>query len=73
MGLTVSEALKKAIEASGVSRYRISKETGVEESALSRFVNGKRSLDLRSVDEVATYLGLELVVKKQPGRAGKDR
>jgi transcriptional regulator with XRE-family HTH domain len=73
MGMTVSEALKRSIEASGVSRYRISKETGVEESALSRFVNGRRSLDLRSVDEVATYLGLELVAKKQPGRAGKDR
>ena len=73
MGKRVSEALRGAIESAGVSRYRISKETGVEESALSRFVNGTRSLDLASVDKIAAYLGLELVAKKQPGKAGKDR
>jgi transcriptional regulator with XRE-family HTH domain len=73
MGLTVSEALKRAIEASGVSRYRISKETGVEESALSRFVNGRRSLDLMTVDLLAAYFGLELVAKKQSGKTGKEK
>lgn len=73
MGKTVSEALRDAIEAAGMSRYRICKETGVEESALSRFVHGTRSLDLASVDKIAAYLGLELVGKKQPGKTGKDR
>jgi transcriptional regulator with XRE-family HTH domain len=44
-----------------VSRYRIAKETGLEQSALSRFVNGKAGLDVGSVDKLATFLGLDLL------------
>lgn len=66
--LTVSEHLRAAIEAAPVTRYRIAKETGVTQAALSRFVVSGRSLDLASVDKLAAYLGLELVqTKRQPG------
>ena len=61
MAKTVSDQLRHAICNADVSRYRIGKETGVEQSALSRFVNGTRGLDLSSVDRLAAYLGLELV------------
>ncbi|HEX8915921.1 MAG TPA: helix-turn-helix transcriptional regulator [Humisphaera sp.] len=60
----VSERLRAAIaaaKAAGVSRYRISKATGLEQSALSRFVNGKTGLDTGSVDKLAAFLGLDLV------------
>ena len=70
---TVSDRRRVAIEAAGVSRYRISKETGVEQSALSRFVNGTRGLDLSSVDRLAAYLGLELVAKRGTTDATKER
>ena len=63
LGSTVSEQLRAAILAAaeaGVTRYRIAKETGLEQSGLSRFVRGKVGLDLSSVDKLATYLGLEL-------------
>ena len=58
---TLSEQLRDAILAAPVSRYRIAKETGVTEAALSRFVRGERGLDLSSADKLAAYLGLELV------------
>ena len=58
---TITERLRGAIESAGVTRYRIAKETGVSEAALSRFVHGKQGLDLSSADKLAAYLGLELV------------
>ena len=44
MKKVVSDQLRDAIREAAVSRYRIGKETGVEQSALSRFVNGTRGL-----------------------------
>ena len=61
---TISDQLRSAIAAAaerGVTRYRISKETCVEQAALSRFVRSKQGLDLSSVDRLAAYLGLRLV------------
>jgi transcriptional regulator with XRE-family HTH domain len=67
MGKPVSEQLREAINSAGVSRYRISKASGVSEAALSKFVRGLRGLDLSSVDRLASHLGLELVKAKQRG------
>jgi transcriptional regulator with XRE-family HTH domain len=59
--MTVSEQLIEAIEACGVSRHRLSQETGVSESALSRFVRGERGIGIGSVDALAEHLGRTLV------------
>jgi transcriptional regulator with XRE-family HTH domain len=70
----IGGALRKAIDVageSGVSRYRISKDTGVEQSALSRFMSGERGLDLVSVEKLAEYLGLELVKKEASQKEGR--
>jgi transcriptional regulator with XRE-family HTH domain len=61
---TMSDALKTAIEESGVSRYRIAQDTGILETSLSRFVRGETSLRLDKADVLADYLGLELVGRK---------
>ena len=69
----ISERLRQAIAAAadaGISRYRISKETGVEQSALSRFMSGERGLDLSSVEKLAAYLELELVNRDQAKKTG---
>jgi len=61
---TISDQLRQAIAAAakvGISRYRISQKTGVEQSALSRFVHGKQGLDLSSIDRLAAFLELQLV------------
>jgi hypothetical protein len=42
------------------SRYRIAKEAGVSEAALSRFVNGETGLRMSIADRLAVYLKLEL-------------
>ncbi len=65
---TVSGQLRAAILAAPVSRYRIAKDTGINQSMLSRFVRGERGLDGSSIDTLAEYLRLELV-----GKARKER
>ena len=57
---TVSEQLLREIKTCGVTRYRISQETGIEESVLSRFVTGKRGLSMEAIDKLAAYFELEL-------------
>ena len=68
MRQSVSDALRRAIAGAAVSRYRIARDTGVEQSALSRFVKGRRSLDLTTVDLLADYLDLELVKREDKGK-----
>jgi transcriptional regulator with XRE-family HTH domain len=76
---TVSDAVRRAILASGLSRYRISQETGLDQAALSRFMAGKTSLTLTSLDALADMLGLDMVARgpvrvsppAKPGRKPK--
>ncbi|HZW31208.1 MAG TPA: helix-turn-helix transcriptional regulator [Isosphaeraceae bacterium] len=55
-----SSLLRRAILESGLTRYAISVKSGVNQAALSRFVAGKRSLNLESVDKLVEVLGLEV-------------
>lgn len=56
--------LKAAIEESGLTRYKIAQDTGIEQASLCRFVQGETSLRLDKADALAEYLGLELVKRK---------
>lgn len=56
----VSDQIRAAINAAGV-RYRISKDTGISESILSRFMGGRRGLSMVALDTVGEYLALEVV------------
>lgn len=56
----VSDLLRRAIDASPLSRYRIARETGIDDSSLAKFVAGERGLSLDSVDKLCELLGLTL-------------
>lgn len=62
--LTMSAALRKAIDASGQTRYQIAKATGVNQSTLSRFMGGA-ALSSDNADRLCTHLGLELAPRKR--------
>ena len=55
-----SEQLRRAILDCEVSRYAISRKTGVAESVLSRFVRGEQGLSSGSIDSLMEFLGLEV-------------
>ncbi len=61
----VREAMKRAVEASGKSRYQLWKETGIDQSQLSRLMSGEPGLSLDNLERLAEALGLEIVVRKQ--------
>jgi transcriptional regulator with XRE-family HTH domain len=60
---TITDVLRAAIEQSGLTRYRIAKDTGIDEAGLMRFMRGETSLRLDKADVLAEYLGLTLVKK----------
>ncbi len=68
----LSEQLRQAILTSGMSRYEISKQTGVSQSALSKFVLGHRGISVEAMDAVG--LCLRLVITSRPSiRQAKNR
>ena len=56
----ISQQLRHIVKVCGKTRYQISKETGIDESLLSRFVNGKCNISLNVIDKLAENLNLEI-------------
>lgn len=59
----MSAVLKRAIAETGKPLFALSRETGINQSNLWRFVHGETSLRLDRADVLARHLGLELVKK----------
>jgi hypothetical protein len=55
-----TDSLRRAVIDSGMTRYRISQESGIAESILSRFLSGERRLRSDSIDRLMACLGLEI-------------
>ena len=60
----LSDQIRRAVDDCGQTRYRISKETGIDQSTLSRFMSGERGLPMRTLDKLADYLDLNITVGK---------
>jgi transcriptional regulator with XRE-family HTH domain len=65
--LSLSDEIRQAVDASGLSRYRIAKELGISESTMSRFMNRKGGLTLKLLDRLADLLGLHITVERKAG------
>jgi hypothetical protein len=66
----ITELIQDAIRSSGVSRYAISKTTGIDQGQLCRFMQGQPGgLSFDSVDKVLDALELEVVIR--PRRSTK--
>ncbi len=63
--------IRKAIERHPMTRYQIAQKTGVSESVLSRFANGKTSLTLNKASVLCDFLGLELKATGKAAKGGK--
>lgn len=67
----MTDQMRQAIDDSGLTRYRISQDTGIDESSLAKFYNGKRGLSLENLDRLFEYLGLRIVTDRTPTKKGK--
>jgi len=71
--LRLSDQLRAAIEASELTRYKISQATGIDQAVLSKFMAGTTGLSQASSDAIGELLGLELVVRRKRRVAKKTK
>lgn len=64
-------ALRAVIEQSGESLYRIAQGAGIQASQLSRLMNEERGLSIEAAEQVADFLGYEIVVRPKRPRKGR--
>ncbi len=67
----MTDQIKQAIDNSGLTRYRIAQDTGIDESALAKFYNGHRGLSLGNLNLLFAYLKLRIVSDLKPAKKGK--
>ena len=65
----LSDQLRTAIRDSGLTRYQIGKELGIDEGALSRFMSGERGLRLSVLDRLSVFLEVRIVRIKRVRRS----
>jgi transcriptional regulator with XRE-family HTH domain len=61
----LSQQIRVAVDASGMSRYRICKELGIAESTMSRFMSGQGGLSMEVIDALADLLNLTIKSAKR--------
>jgi plasmid maintenance system antidote protein VapI len=67
----ITDALRKAINDSGITSKALARETGVQRPSIVRFRRGDQSLRLDLADRIAAYFGLELTPRKATKRKAK--
>jgi transcriptional regulator with XRE-family HTH domain len=68
----LGDQIRRMVDASGLSRYRICKELGIAQSTMSGFMSGKNGLSLENLDALADLLDLNIITcKRQAKRKGK--
>jgi hypothetical protein len=65
--LELTDQIRAALENCGETRYRVAKNSGLNEPQLYRFMAGAE-ISFKALDKLAEYLGLEIVVRGK----GKD-
>lgn len=64
--MLLTDQLRQAIDDSGLTRYRIAKETGISESALAQFYNGHRGLSMDALNALGEFLQLKITLGRKP-------
>ena len=67
----LTDQLRKAIDDSRLTRYRIAQETGISESTLSKFYLGQRGLSTEAMNALGEFLQLRITLGRMPEQRGK--
>jgi transcriptional regulator with XRE-family HTH domain len=67
----LTDQLRQAIDDSGLTRYVIAKETGIDESALAKFYNGHRGLSMEALNALGECLHLTIHLGRKPDMKGE--
>ncbi len=66
--VSFTDQLRRIVEDCGMTRYQLSKESGIDETVLCRFVHGERCLSESNLDKLGACLRLRIVADKAPKR-----
>jgi transcriptional regulator with XRE-family HTH domain len=64
--IKMTDQLRRAIDDSGLTRYRIAKETGISEATLSKFYLGQRGLSMEALNALGECLELTIIMRRKP-------
>jgi transcriptional regulator with XRE-family HTH domain len=64
----LTDQIRQAIDDSGLSRYRIAKETGISQSTLAQFYNGHRGLSMEALNALGAFLQLTITLGRTPDK-----
>ena len=67
----LTDQLRQAIDDSGLTRYRIAKETGIGEATLSKFYLGQRGLSMDALNGLGECLELTIISRRKPNKKGR--
>ena len=65
----IEDQLRRAIEESPVTQYKLAKISGIDKGILSRFIRGERTITLTTAARLAEALDLELRPSEQPKKS----
>ena len=65
--------IRKAIRTSGITRYRLWIETGLDQALLARFMSGKSGLSVESIEKLVDVLELEIIIQPKTTKKRKVR
>ena len=68
---TILDTLRRAIKASAKSRYQLWQETGIDQSQLSRLMQGKGGVSIESLEKLAAALDLNITIQPKQKRRGR--
>lgn len=69
----ILNTIRKAMQASDKTRYRLWKETGIDQAHLSRLLAGEVGLSVDNLERLAEALGLEIIIRPAKRKAGKSK
>ncbi len=61
---SLNDQIRRVVDRSGLSRYRICQEIDLDQTLISCFMSGQSGLSIKSLDRLAKLLGLTVSVKK---------
>lgn len=65
------DGVRAALRASKETPYAIAKGAGIARSQLSRLLSGERGMTADTIERLAGYLGLEIVIRPKRTRKGR--
>jgi transcriptional regulator with XRE-family HTH domain len=65
---TFTEQLRRTIRDCGETRYSLAQRTSVDQSTMTRFMNGTRGLSMEAIDRLFDALDLEVKPRKRKAK-----